>query len=71
MTDINITLNGESQIIDNKTTATILDLVNQHGLNSDNIIVEHNRNLYKKDSLDGVKIQNGDEIEFLHFMGGG
>ena len=68
---MDIRLNGESHIIDNQHIVTILDLLNQHDLNPDNIIVEHNRNLYKKESLDGVKIQNGDEIEFLHFMGGG
>ena len=68
---IQITLNGSVHRCDADDTLTILDLIHQHNLNPDNIIVEHNRNLYKKESLGGLKIQNGDKVEFLHFMGGG
>lgn len=35
------------------------------------VIVEHNRDIILKDQYESKEIQNGDEIELVHFVGGG
>lgn len=35
------------------------------------VIVEHNREIILKDQYESTFIKNGDEVELVHFVGGG
>ncbi len=35
------------------------------------VVVEHNRTIVRRPELDAVRLDNGDIIELVHFVGGG
>ena len=65
-----IKLNGE--LVDlNGEVKTIQNLLAFYKLEDRLVIVEHNREIVLKDVYEVTNIQNGDEIELVHFVGGG
>lgn len=65
-----IKLNGE--LVDlNEEVKTIQNLLAFYKLEDRLVIVEHNREIVLKDVYEVTNIQNGDEIELVHFVGGG
>lgn len=66
---MNVLLNGKPA--DLPEGLTVEGLVKQKGLNPDNIIVEHNLNLIKRESWAVTFLREGDKIEILRFVGGG
>ena len=69
MSKIKITLNGEEFNLDKDRT--IFDLVNQLNLDLKKIAVEHNYQIALIDNFADLKINEGDKIEIVHFIGGG
>ena len=69
MSKIKITLNGEEFNLDKDRT--IFDLVNQLNLDLKKIAVEQNYQIISVDSFSDLKINEGDKIEIVHFIGGG
>jgi thiazole synthase len=66
---IEIRLNGESQSLpDSLNVEQLLELF---ALPSDLVAVERNRKIVPKTSWGSERIQGGDEIEVVHFVGGG
>lgn len=64
-----IKLNGES--VELTDVNTIQQLLAYYKLEDRLVIVEHNRDIILKDQYQETIINNGDEIELVHFVGGG
>ncbi|MBM7604047.1 sulfur carrier protein [Metabacillus crassostreae] len=64
-----IKLNGES--IELTDVNTIQQLLAYYKLEDRLVIVELNRDIILKDQYQETIINNGDEIELVHFVGGG
>lgn len=64
-----VTLNGERrQVPDGLNLEGLL----QHlGIKSERVAIEHNRHIVKRDDWAQAKVQSGDELEIVHFVGGG
>ncbi|WP_273122519.1 sulfur carrier protein ThiS [Metabacillus sp. HB246100] len=67
---MNIKLNGEMVELSNEIK-NIQQLLVFYKLEDRLVIVEHNRDIILKDQYESKEIQNGDEIELVHFVGGG
>ncbi|APH07126.1 sulfur carrier protein ThiS [Bacillus weihaiensis] len=67
---MNIKLNGEMVELSNEVK-NIQQLLVFYKLEDRLVIVEHNRDIILKDQYESKEIQNGDEIELVHFVGGG
>ena len=64
-----IKVNGEKRDISNGET--IESLVNDLGLHNDRVVVEHNQEVIKRAAWPVVVLQENDQIEIIHFVGGG
>ena len=69
MSDIAITLNGEPRRA--ATGQSIADLVTSLGLKPEKVAVERNREIVPRSTLAAVMLADGDELEIVHFVGGG
>lgn len=67
---MNIQINGEQVEIDAQLTVTQL-LADRKVKMPDMVSVELNGEILSRDTFDATAIQEGDQIEFLYFMGGG
>lgn len=65
---LHITLNGEPRQV---APGTVLALVEALGLNPRRVAVERNRDIVPRATHDAVTLADGDEIEIVHFVGGG
>ena len=64
-----ITLNGEPHSVAPGTS--IAALAGELGLDPKKIAVERNREIVPRSTLSGVMVVDGDELEIVHFVGGG
>jgi sulfur carrier protein len=64
-----VTLNGEERSC--REGSTIADLVEELELGKRRIAVEVNRDILPRDEYVTYRIQAGDHIEIVHFVGGG
>ena len=67
---MNLHING-SVIEIPKTIQTISELIDHFDFNTPVIIVEHNNVILQKGEHETAKINDGDKIEFVQFVGGG
>lgn len=66
---MDITVNGETQTVaDNSTVA---DLVRALDLEQKRIAVEFNRQILRRELYAEQMLAAGDEVEIVHFVGGG
>jgi sulfur carrier protein len=66
---IQVTLNGKPREL--ASGMTLLALARALHLIPETVICEHNGQLCRVDAFADIVVQNGDTIEWLHFMGGG
>jgi sulfur carrier protein len=66
---VHVTINGEPQALSDRVT--VADLVTQLGLNTRRIAVEVNRHIVAHDRYAAHALADGDQIEIVHFVGGG
>ncbi len=66
---IEIRLNGEVQAL--PAALNVLELLDFFGLPKERVAVERNRAIVPKSSWESVVIATGDELEVVHFVGGG
>ena len=66
---LSITLNGEPRTVAPGTT--IAALAAEIGLNPAKVAVERNLEIVPRSTLADVLIAEGDQIEIVHFVGGG
>ena len=66
---IEIRLNGEAQTLPDSCSVT--QLLELFGLPKERVAVEHNRSIVPKSAWERVVLAQGDELEVVHFVGGG
>jgi thiamine biosynthesis protein ThiS len=64
-----VVLNGEKRSC--REGWTLADLVADLGLRGRRIAVEINRNIIPRDEYTNYRLQPNDEVEIVHFVGGG
>ena len=64
-----IQLNGKKVII--KSNYSILDLLKKYKLANKKIAIEHNGVIVPKTSYKKKYLKNNDQVEIVHFIGGG
>lgn len=69
MTTIALTVNGESRQVPPVPHARAL--LEYLGLDPRAVVVELNRQIVRRDALDGTPVRDGDQVELVHFVGGG
>jgi thiazole synthase len=66
---VTITVNGEHKRV--VAGLSLADLANQLGLVPEKVAVERNLEVVPRSTLAQVQVEDGDEIEIVHFVGGG
>lgn len=64
-----VIVNGENREIAPGTTVS--ELLTGLGLHPRLIVVEHNREILDRNSFDMTELNAGDNLELVHFVGGG
>jgi thiamine biosynthesis protein ThiS len=67
--EIEILLNGEKRLISN--LYTVEDLIRHLDLKREQVAVEVNRSILKRESWKEHPLEAGDTVEIVHFVGGG
>ncbi|MGD0601522.1 MAG: sulfur carrier protein ThiS [Terriglobales bacterium] len=65
---MNLTINGEKQPCPDKTLAA---LVERLGMKPDRLAIELNREIVPRDQWPQTPLHDGDQLEIVHFVGGG
>ena len=65
-----IYVNGKETLLGTETN-TILTLIETYELNPKVVIVERNKDIVAKESYNTTILEHGDQIELVHFVGGG
>jgi len=50
---------------------SVTDLLNELGLDPQRVAVERNLEIVSRSSLGEVRVEDGDDYEIVHFVGGG
>ena len=66
---MDVVINGEPKRV--TPGASLLDVLSQLELDPRAVVVEHNRRIVRRPALGDVKVNEGDAIELVHFVGGG
>ena len=67
---VSLTVNGEEREL--PAGSSIADLLRAHELDPRMVVVEHNREILRdRDGYPSIKLNRGDVIEIVHFVGGG
>ena len=66
---ITVRLNGEKRLF--AGDLTLIDLLNQLSIPKEKIVIELNLEILSKDRLEKTVLKDGDEVEIVHFVGGG
>lgn len=66
---MNLIINGEIQSFD--APITVEQLLDQIGLDSRKVAVERNLEIVPKSKYSGARLDDGDKLEIVHFIGGG
>lgn len=61
-------VNGENL---NLSLSTLMDLIRHKGLDPGAVVIEHNFKVIDQEAWDTTRINHGDTIELLSFVGGG
>ncbi len=69
MSDIEVTINGDRRAV--PAGLDLPGLLAHLGLRPETVVVEHNRTIVRRGQLAGVPVSSGDQIEIVHFVGGG
>jgi sulfur carrier protein len=63
-----LTINGQPQDFSCKTLAQLIEHL---GMKQDRVAVELNRNIVPRDQWAATTLAEGDQLEIVHFVGGG
>lgn len=66
---IRVRLNGKDREIE--SDLSVRDLLDSLELNPHMVVVELNREILSRDAIGDVRVEDGDEVEVVHFVGGG
>ena len=62
-------INGEQKEF--AGVSSLADLVGQLAMKADRVAIELNRDIVPRASWDATTLKDGDELEIVHFVGGG
>jgi thiamine biosynthesis protein ThiS len=65
---MNLTINGERRLIPAETLSA---LVEQLDMKPDRVAIELNREIIPRDRWPQTRLNDGDQLEIVHFVGGG
>lgn len=68
-TAFEIVANGETRSV--PAGATVAGFLAEHDLDPDLVVVERNGDILHRAAFDGTALDPGDELEIVHFVGGG
>ena len=68
-TTLSVTLNGEPRRI--TAGASIAAMLRELGIEPARVAVERNMAIVPRSTLDQVAVEDGDQFEIVHFVGGG
>jgi len=69
---MNLTVNGKSAAIIGKETLSITALLAELKVETpEYVTVELNGGILDRENFETTRVSDGDEVEFLYFMGGG
>ena len=66
---VTIRLNGKTREV--AADITVSGLLGELGLVPGMVVVERNREILARDSYPTVRLREGDQLELVHFVGGG
>ena len=66
---LSVRINGEHRRVDGGTT--IAEMINLLGLDPLRVAVERNLEIVPRGTLEQVCVEDGDDYEIVHFVGGG
>ncbi len=66
---IQTTINGDPQQV--PENLTLLDLVRHLKLSEERVAIERNRRIVKREEWESVRVEAGDQLEIVQFVGGG
>ncbi|HXN05404.1 MAG TPA: sulfur carrier protein ThiS [Candidatus Acidoferrum sp.] len=69
MSDVSVTLNGKPRMVEDGVT--LLDLLKELDVAPSRVVIEHNREIRRKDDFAKTVVHAGDELELVYFVGGG
>ncbi|EAP91174.1 MAG: thiamine biosynthesis protein ThiS [Oceanicaulis sp.] len=69
MSQIDVELNGETRQI--PSSLTLKGLLEHLELDPRKVAVERNLEIAPRDGYDSIRIEAGDRLEIVHFVGGG
>jgi thiazole synthase len=69
MSDVTVTLNGKPRQFPDGLS--LLDLLKQLDVQPSRVVVEHNREIRRRDDFEKTQVHSGDELELVYFVGGG
>ena len=62
-------VNGSRRTFDR--AETLAEVLESLGLDARAVVVEHNRGIVRRPELAATAVADGDQIEIVHFVGGG
>jgi sulfur carrier protein len=69
---MNLTVNGKPASIEDKEALSIDELLAEQKVETpEYVTVELNGDILERESFATIQVKDGDEVEFLYFMGGG
>ena len=66
---IETTINGDPQQI--PENLTLLELLRHLKLSQERVAIERNRQIIKREEWESVRVEAGDQLEIVQFVGGG
>jgi thiamine biosynthesis protein ThiS len=66
---MNVFINGDTRLIE--SSFTLAALVESLGMKPDRVAVERNREIVPRDQWLTTELAEGDQLEIVHFVGGG
>ncbi len=66
---IDVTINGDTHSLEE--AMPLLDLLSRFDIEHDKVAIEHNREIVPKTTFGNVTVDDGDNLEIVHFIGGG
>ena len=64
-------INGEPRTFDSPAPLTLAALIESLGMKPDRVAIELNRDIVPRDRWSNTTLNEGDQLELVHFVGGG
>ena len=69
MSQVTVTLNGKPRKVPDGLS--LLDLLTELDVQPSRVVIEHNREIRRRDDFETTQVHAGDELELVYFVGGG